>query len=300
MIDDFLPEGALVGLSGQTGTGKTFLGTDAGLSVATGQREWLGRCISERARRVPVMYVPLEGHGGLKLRVNAWLVAHGVRPDDADNLLVPELPDGLDLSSPNGMESLYANVSEHGARLVVIDTLSDALGTVDEDKASSLRPVIKALRKVIDATGATILLVQHTGWDGKRERGSIAMRSAVDVMWHLDLGDNIITLKNNKQRDAEKFKPISLRLQNVPGTGSAVLTQWTAADTSADAASMKDRIVAALSGEPATSRRELSERVGSDTHSFRQTLSDLVGIRVVEEFFGPRRAVGYRLASAES
>jgi hypothetical protein len=52
--------------------------------------------------------------------------------------------------------------------------------------------------------------------DRDLERGSTAFRAAADVMIRVSINENrLITIKNNKQKDAEEFENITLHLRQV-------------------------------------------------------------------------------------
>ena len=67
LIDGRIPAGGSVVLVGPPGVGKTFVGLDLGLSVATGRR-WLG---ADVGRSGPVVYMAADG-ASLKPRLRAW------------------------------------------------------------------------------------------------------------------------------------------------------------------------------------------------------------------------------------
>src|SRR5688572_10978575 len=74
LVEGVIAVGALAGLYGPSGEGKSFLALDWALCVATGQN-WQGRTV----RRGPVVYVAAEGGRSIGKRVTAWMDAHKVR-----------------------------------------------------------------------------------------------------------------------------------------------------------------------------------------------------------------------------
>ena len=72
LIDGILEKGVVAFLVGFTGTIKSFLAMDWGMSVATG-KSWLGKM----AEPAPVIYIAAEGGRGYKKRSRAWKLTHG-------------------------------------------------------------------------------------------------------------------------------------------------------------------------------------------------------------------------------
>lgn len=103
LIEKLFPEGALVGLYGPSGEGKTFLALDWALSIAQGGK-WLGWSVQQG----PVVYVAAEGGRSIRKRVAAWMhdrecpsqpsaffILEGVQiRDDEDLVLLAEKLEG--------------------------------------------------------------------------------------------------------------------------------------------------------------------------------------------------------------
>jgi hypothetical protein len=72
--------------------------------------------------------------------------------------------------------------------------------------------------------GATVLVVHHTRLDGDRERGNTAFRGGTDTMISLERKTKeLILMRCNKQKDAEDFEPIELKLKMVPAVDSCIV-----------------------------------------------------------------------------
>jgi hypothetical protein len=71
-VKGLLPAEGTAAIYGPAGSGKSFLALDLAGAIGSG-REWFGR----RVTRSPVVYVCLEGEGGLRNRVAAYRTAHG-------------------------------------------------------------------------------------------------------------------------------------------------------------------------------------------------------------------------------
>ena len=68
IVEGLLHAGSLSLIYGPPKSGKSFLATDLGLSIAAGDADWMGH---EIVRPGPVLYVACEGHGGFWKRLTA-------------------------------------------------------------------------------------------------------------------------------------------------------------------------------------------------------------------------------------
>jgi hypothetical protein len=82
--------------------------------------------------------------------------------------------------------------------------------------------IIAGCDRVRDKLGCCVLLIHHTNKSGESERGSTALRGAVDTLLFLKGSDARLELVCEKQKDAPPFSDIHLRLKSCGD--SAVLT----------------------------------------------------------------------------
>lgn len=188
-------------LFGESNTGKTFLALDLALHVASG-KSWRGA----RVRRSGVLYIAAEGAGGLANRLAA--IKEDI-PDHAQAAqgrfhLLAEAVDLFDGSCGLGVREITNELTALSERpgLIVIDTLSRAMGTGDENSAADMSRFLRNVDTLRKATGAHVMLVHHTGKDGaKGARGSSALRAAVDTEIALSRSNGVTTARTSKQRD---------------------------------------------------------------------------------------------------
>ena len=95
--------------------------------------------------------------------------------------------------------------SDNPLRLVVLDTWARGLVGGDENSQKDAGLAIDACERVRRSTGASILVVHHSGVEGTRERGSTALRGAADtsIMAQRDEVSKVITVTLKKMKDGE-------------------------------------------------------------------------------------------------
>jgi hypothetical protein len=230
LVQNIFTDRAFVTVYGPSGDGKSFLALDWALSIATGS-SWQEREVKQGA----VVYVAAEGGRAIKNRVAAWMQEHGLaKVPDAFFLL-----EGIQVRDSEELAALITRLDEHPVkpRLIVLDTFARCFVGGEENSAKEVGEFIDGVGRLQDATGAAVLLVHHTGKGGSEmERGSSALRGAADVMVKVFKEKGIVTVSNNKQKDAPDFEDIKLRLQQIQvnleqATTSCVLVAVTEAST---------------------------------------------------------------------
>jgi hypothetical protein len=216
IVEGIIPESALVVVYGEPGCGKSFWTMDIAAAVAAGE-PFAGDHATEPGA---VFYAAMEGTFGARNRVAA-LRQFGRLPDAAPmamllrpvNLLEPGEPQAL-------VAAIKGKVAERGEtpRLVVLDTLARAMAGGDENNGQDMGEAVKAADTIRDATGATVMLVHHSGKDAaKGSRGHSSLRGAADCEIELSRpqGADVTTVICRKQKDAEPFAPMAFTLQSV-------------------------------------------------------------------------------------
>ncbi|GAA1480621.1 hypothetical protein GCM10009624_10610 [Gordonia sinesedis] len=181
---------------GPSGTGKTGVVLDLGLSTATGT-PWAGMSVT----RGRVVYMVGEGGGdAFDARVDAWLAWHQMTRDDIAGWFAVVDPSAT-IGSPQ-WETLAADIAAFRPVLVIIDTRTAHLPPGTDDNATSVATAmlgaLKDLRR--RCGGASTLLVHHPGKQGKAGRGSQAPSDAADTRLLADRKGDRITLTEDKQR----------------------------------------------------------------------------------------------------
>ncbi|MDQ3605965.1 MAG: AAA family ATPase [Gemmatimonadota bacterium] len=208
LADTQIPAGGLVVTYGPPGAGKTFWVLGLVLSVAYGI-PFYGSAV----KRGSVLYIAAEGHAGLKARVRAWKTANAVS-GDAPAFFYPDVVNLLDVGAINDLVTALKSLPEMPL-LVVFDTFARCIPGGNENDARDVGLAISHADRIRKETGAAVLLVHHTSKAGEVERGSTALRGAADTMLQLRADDGVITVTCDKQKEAEPFARLALRLQPI-------------------------------------------------------------------------------------
>lgn len=216
LVDDLFFCGDIVLVYGASGSGKSFLAVDMGLSIARGV-PFLGK----NTRRGAVLYQAGEGGKGLVKRLKAYRQTHNLWREDIPFVLLPER---VNLFSGDGdVEAFIAECQAWKAALperlslIVIDTFSTASEGADENKSADMSRMLAAGEKLNKLTGASVLWVHHKNASGDRERGHTSLRAnmdaALEVLRDEDSGDRTLIVR--KVKDGEDGEKIGFQLQSV-------------------------------------------------------------------------------------
>jgi hypothetical protein len=194
LIDEWLYRDSLARIVGASGSYKTFVALDMALSVAC-KRDWFGSTTSGG----PVLYVVAEGARGIRRRVRAWeWRKNDGRP--VDDLYI--LPRAVQILEPEYL-ALLDVARSIGAVMVVLDTQARVTVGVDENSATDMGRVVAMADRLRGETGATVVLVHHTGYNGAHARGSTAVYGALQSEIEVSRTEDGhgVDLKATKQKD---------------------------------------------------------------------------------------------------
>lgn len=211
LVQGLLDCAAMSVIYGESNSGKTFVGLDIALHIASGRR-WNGR----KTKHGLVVYVAAEGGKGVYKRLAAWRSFNQVDPADVSFALIP-CP--VDLRSLQGDTKPLVDLieKEQVARgepvvLVVIDTLSRALAGGDENSPVDMGLIVKNCDRIRDVLGCHLTLIHHSGKNkAAGARGHSLLRAATDTEIEIDKR----TILSKKQRDIEPIKDIRFDLKRV-------------------------------------------------------------------------------------
>ncbi|HEY8008585.1 MAG TPA: AAA family ATPase [Methylocella sp.] len=209
LVEGLLEQEAFSVWVGAPKAGKSFLLLSLADAIAAGT-PWAGR----KTEQGLVVYVAAEGGRGVTKRLAALLNHHN-RPKEHP-LVVLRVPINLH-STENDARKIAAAVAvleaKYGVvcRMIVIDTVSRALGGADED-TKGMGTLITRLDLIRDLTGSHLAAIHHFGKDEKRgARGSNTLLGALDSEFTVQPG----VVSNPNQRDLERAESIKFRLRRV-------------------------------------------------------------------------------------
>jgi len=227
LIDGLIETEGLGMLFGDPGCGKSFVGADIGLCVATGA-PFHGRAVKQGS----VFLIAGEGHNGLTRRFAAWSKHRGLPIADVPLFMSNRPAQFLDADSARQVsEAVRELAAQHGPpALIEIDTVARNYGPGDENSTSDMGAFIAAVDDLkAQFPGCVVLLVHHSGHaDKQRARGAMALKGALDFEYRVENSNGLVRLVNTKMKDAEPPAPLAFNLQNVPleeGASSAVLIE---------------------------------------------------------------------------
>lgn len=205
LIPELLPEEGICVFYGEPGSYKSFLTMDIALSLAYGI-ETFGY---KPDAPMTTVYVAAESAKVLgKIRRRAWRIGHE-QDGPAPFYLVTDMPLAED---PANYLRLAQQLDAQGIKpkLIVIDTMSQALEGMNENDSAAISKFMGACRQLRRIYGATILIIHHTGKDASRgARGHSSINGTVDMAALVEANDETkaVQVRITKMRDTEKRRP---------------------------------------------------------------------------------------------
>lgn len=208
LIKDFVPSRGVMVLAGAPGTGKSFTALSWAAAVAEGA-QWFGHA----TRQASVVYVLGEGVSGFGRRVEAWEKVNA-RPMSEQVYFLDGLAFGLDLKDGATVQRLIAAIAHVQPGLIIFDTFSMLATVSNENDNAEVAGVMANVNRIVQATGATALLIHHLTKSTGSVRGASAfvgnadtvVIAAKDTDAKAEPGDFLLSTDvyhGGKQRDSE-------------------------------------------------------------------------------------------------
>lgn len=209
-----LYERTIAVLYGPSGVGKTFYA----ITIAMQSAVQSGK---------PVLYVAAEDVEGVRIRKNAWRELYG---ETGGTFLT--WPCEVNLMEPTQVANVIAETRELGLGLVVLDTLAQCAIGADDNSSKDMGLFMEAAKIIARETGATVLLVHHSGKSGGQERGSSAIRAAAYTMLEASDEDGVLRIACTKAKNSRPFDPLYFRLVEHGDSAVAVPAEYVRRDES--------------------------------------------------------------------
>lgn len=210
-IKGLLAAGDITALLGKPGAGKSFLALDMAACIARGTPFH-----GHRTRRGAVLYLYLEGAGGLDKRIAAMRLES--RLSEADPIEFVTVPVELLSDAPRIIATLrdFAATAPVKPSAVVVDTLSRSLPGLDENCVETMGGVVRACDEVAAATGVAVLLVHHLGKDDTRgARGHSSLNGGIAGEITITRAGDIRTATVTKSRHGRDGDALTFKLRTV-------------------------------------------------------------------------------------
>ncbi|WP_340264909.1 AAA family ATPase [Sphingobium mellinum] len=177
VVRGVLPAKGLAAIYGDPGSGKSFLALHLAHAVATGAHNWFGF----RIRQAPVVYVALEGQGGMGRRITA-LERHSKQLcPDAFRICCRD----IHLLTGEGIDDLASNIVATVGRgaVIIIDTLNQASPGAEENTSQDMGQIIASAKRLASEVNGLVIFVHHSGKERSRgPRGHSSLLGAMDAV----------------------------------------------------------------------------------------------------------------------
>lgn len=173
IVPSIIPEGGCGLLVAAPKVGKTRIAIEVALGVATGKMP-LGLSVKKPQ---PVGFLSLEdGEYLFSLRLNDSLnrdrgrfryhwdghIRKDLTWEPPISMPLFTAFDQVDLSAPEDQARLMETILQYGLKLVVIDTLSMAIGKSDVSNSKDMYAILKGLKTIAKETKCAIMFIHHT------------------------------------------------------------------------------------------------------------------------------------------
>lgn len=209
LVDQIFGPKDLGMIYGAPGCGKTFVVIDMIVQMCRGEF-WAGRFNVRKP--LNIAYCAGEGVSGLPPRFQAALKHHNV--SNLHNFTfyrnIPQFYEEGTEQANNILQFILEWKKRQQAKeadpldVLVIDTLHTATCAADENSSKDMGLVLQACRLASEQLGCAIILVHHTNKGGTAERGSSALRGAMDFMIRIERPEKGIG--TNARMFCEKLK----------------------------------------------------------------------------------------------
>jgi hypothetical protein len=210
IVKDVLPRAELIVIYGESGSGKSFFALDLAGAIAQGV-DWRGK----RTAQLKVGYVAAEGAGGFRNRLKAYGTHHGVALSDLNIAVLADAPNFMEKADIVDLGRAMGAAGPLG--LVIVDTLAQVTPGANENSGEDMGRVIGHCRTIHKVTGATVVLIHHSGKDASRgARGWSGLRAAADAEIEITRADDDRVATVTKLKDGGDGGEFGFKLLTLP------------------------------------------------------------------------------------
>jgi len=217
LIPGFVPQSAVLFLTGKPGSRKSFLAIDwccritAGLPVA-GKPTIPGATV----------YLVGEGQAGIARRVAAWVRANGIDGQTIPFRYCLRVPD---IRNDGAIDTLIAAIQNATKDLdvplvlVILDTFNKSLSGGSDTKAEDVAKALRGMERIRDELGCTVIAIHHPPRGNEtRNRGLGMIDGDTDgtVLVDWDKATGIGTLTIDKLRESDENATLRFRTRRIP------------------------------------------------------------------------------------
>lgn len=194
--------------------GKTWLALDLGIAFALGLK-WLGRFTTAPG---PVLFVDEESGTDLLAERLRYLAIDSFKQQIP---LLTAVFQRVELDTPEGKDRLKATIREHGAKLVIVDSLV-RVHSRDENSASEMKILMRAFADIARNEDCAFLVTHHTrkrtrygNQPSQMPRGTTEIKAAVDAHLYAEkLCEGQIRVVHEKSRFAPEMPPFVVTIES--------------------------------------------------------------------------------------
>lgn len=194
IVDQIIAPQTINILVGDGGSKKTYIGLWLSVRISNGL-DFLGYPTSKQK----VLYIDEEmGESFLLDRIAE--VERGSLTNGENKLLAISCAN-FNLTKNNDLQELEDLIIENEIGVIILDSFSSLLGSLDENQSKDTSPFFINLRQIIKRTGCTFIIIHHTN-KSNNYRGSTDIKNKVDLMLQIDSrsSNNLVKFKSEKVR----------------------------------------------------------------------------------------------------
>ena len=207
LVKNYLLQNSTAMIWGRSGSFKSFMALDIGLSISTG-KDFHGCETTQK----DVLYIAGEGGYGYKNRIAAYQKHYNL---EIKNFYL--MPIAVDLIHKELVDILINDVQllKLDLGLLIIDTMARNFSG-EENSAKDTSMFIQNLDDLRDVLGCTILIVHHSGKnEASGARGSSNIYASMDTSIQVARVESVCVLTCDKQKDSAPFEQIEFEMQTV-------------------------------------------------------------------------------------